>query len=149
MRSLSHHATRQGRPRRALGGIVAEVSVNDRALADEAADSQQSRLFQAACNNATVAIFLTDDRQHCVYMNPAAEKLTGYTLAEMRGRRFHDLLHHSGSNGSPSAPADYPIERAFRHNTQEHGEDLFVRPDGSRYPVAYTASPVHEAGLIG
>ena len=122
--------------------------MNDRALADEATDSLQSRLFQAVCNNATVAIFLMDDRQHCVYMNPAAEKLTGYTLAEMRGRRLHDVVHHSGKDGRPYPLAEYPIERAFRHNTREHGEDLFVRPDGSRYPVAYTASPVREDGLI-
>lgn len=32
------------------------------------------------CNNATVALFVMNQNQHCVYMNPAAEVLTGYRL---------------------------------------------------------------------
>ena len=34
-------------------------------------------------DNASYAIFLMDDRQQCIYMNAAAEQLTGYTLGEI------------------------------------------------------------------
>ena len=40
------------------------------------------RLLEAVCRNATGALFVLDERRHCVYMNPAAEALTGYMLEE-------------------------------------------------------------------
>jgi PAS domain-containing protein len=75
-------------------------------------------LFEAVCNNATVAIFLMDDRQHCVYMNPAAEQLTGYTLAETKGRTLHEVVHHTRPDGRPYPIAECPIDRAFPQNNR-------------------------------
>lgn len=34
---------------------------------------ETERRLNAVLNNASVAIFLMDDRQHCIYMNRAAE----------------------------------------------------------------------------
>lgn len=105
-------------------------------------------LFEAVCNNATVAIFLMDDRQHCVYMNPAAEQLTGYTLAETKGRTLHEVVHHTRPDGRPYPIAECPIDRAFPQNNREQGEEIFVHKDGGFYPVAYTASPIREEGVV-
>jgi PAS domain S-box-containing protein len=105
-------------------------------------------LFEAVCNNATVAIFLMDERQQCIYLNPAAEILTGYTLAEVRNRPLHDVIHHTRPDGRPYPLSECPIDRAFPQNQQEQGEEVFVHKDGSFYPVAYTASPIREEGTI-
>lgn len=118
-------------------------------LAAHAADpDQHRRLFEAVCNNATVAIFLMNDRQHCIYMNPAAEALTGFTLVEVQGRPLHHLIHHSRPDGSPYPLDECPIDRAFPQNNEERDEETFVHKDGHFYPVAYTASPIHEAGVV-
>jgi PAS domain S-box-containing protein len=52
------------------------------------------RRLEAVLNNASVAIFLMDDTQRCVYMNSAAEQLTGFSLAEVLGldRPLHDIF---------------------------------------------------------
>jgi PAS domain S-box-containing protein len=105
-------------------------------------------LFEAVCNNATGAIFLMNERQHCVYMNPAAEALTGYTLNETRGRPLHDVVHHTRLDGSRYPLEECPIDRAFPERMQMQGEEVFVHKDGRFYPVAYTASPIHERGVI-
>jgi PAS domain S-box-containing protein len=108
------------------------------------------RQFETVCNNATLALFIMDERQHCTYMNPAAEMLTGYRLAEVRGRALHDAIHHTRPDGTPYPMAECPIDRALPENNQEQGEDVFVHRDGHFYPVAYTASPVREKGqLVG
>lgn len=89
-----------------------------------------------------------DERQQCVYLNPAAERLTGYSLSEVRGRPLHDVIHHSRPDGSPYPLEECPIDRAFPQNHQEQGEETFVHKDGTFYPVAYTASPIREEGIV-
>src|SRR5688572_19608929 len=41
------------------------------------------RQLDALLKNASVAIFMMDEQYRCVYLNPAAEQLSGYSLAEM------------------------------------------------------------------
>jgi len=98
------------------------------------------------CNNATVALFIMDERQQCVYLNPAAEQLTGYTLAEVQGKALHDVVHHTRPDGSPYPLSECPIDQALPQNNQEQGEEVFVHRDGHFYPVAFTASPIREQG---
>jgi PAS domain S-box-containing protein len=102
-------------------------------------------------DNATVAIFLMNERQECVYMNAAAEKLTGFKLGETSGRPLHDVIHHTRPDGSPFPLEDCLIDRAFPENDQQQGEEVFVHKDGHFYPVAFTASPIRDeaANTIG
>jgi PAS domain S-box-containing protein len=109
-------------------------------------ESLYRRQLEAVCNNATVALFIMDGRQHCAYMNPAAERLTGYRLEEVRGRPLHDYVHHTRPDGTPYPLEECPIDRALPENNQEQGEEIFVHKDGSFYPVAFTASPIREDG---
>ncbi|HEX9996293.1 MAG TPA: PAS domain S-box protein, partial [Abditibacterium sp.] len=106
-------------------------------------DSYQ-RQFEAICNNATVALFIMDERQKCVYMNPAAEALTGFTLAEVQGQELHNLIHHTRPDGSHYPLEECPIDQAFPQNNQEQGEETFIHKNGSFYDVAFTASPIRE-----
>ena len=127
------------------------MNVPDRPTQDEAAPPSRlahyvdaERRLDAVLNNASVAILMMDERQHCSYMNAAAERLTGYTLAETRGRPLHDVVHHTRPDGSPYPLSECPIDRAFPENHNVTGEEVFVRKDGSFLPVAFTASPIRD-----
>jgi PAS domain S-box-containing protein len=95
--------------------------------------------------NTTMAVFLMNDRQECIYMNEAAETLTGYRFAETEGRRLHDVIHHTYPDGRPFPIDECAIDRALPSGNNEQGEDIFIHKNGSFYPVSYSASPIRDA----
>jgi len=109
------------------------------------------RRLDAILDNTSMSVFLMDDQQHCVFMNKAAETLTGFAFHETAGRPLHDVIHHSRPDGSPFPLAECAIDRAFPENAGTQGEEVFVHKDGSFYPVAFTASPISDdqAKVIG
>ncbi|MDP3299750.1 MAG: PAS domain S-box protein [Phenylobacterium sp.] len=110
-----------------------------------------ARRFDSILGNTTMAVFLMDEQQHCVFMNKAAEQLTGYAFDETRGRPLHDVIHHTYPDGSHFPISECAIDRAFPEKSGTQGEEIFVHKDGSFYPVAFTASPIRddEAKVVG
>jgi len=108
--------------------------------------AQQYNLTRAITDNATTALFIMDASQQCVFMNPAAEQLTGYSLDEVRagGGSLHDLLHRVRPDGSPYPASECPIDQAFPSQSQMQGEETFVHKDGHFYQVGFAASPLRE-----
>lgn len=109
------------------------------------------RRLDAILDNTSMSVFLMNEHQRCVFMNKAAERLTGFAFHETEGRILHDVIHHSRPDGSPFPLAECAIDRAFPENAGTQGEEVFVHKDGSFYPVAFTASPIRDdqAKVIG
>lgn len=131
-------------------GFEFVLDITDRKRAEEQL-RETTRRLNAVLDNASVAVFVMNERQHCIYMNAAAEALTGYTLAETQGRPLHDVVHHTHPDGRHFPIEDCAIDRAFPENNKEQGEEVFVHKDGTFYPIAFTASPIQdeEAKTIG
>lgn len=119
---------------------------NGHDLGSTASLANVNRRLQAVLDNASVSIFLMDDRQKCIYMNAAAEQLTGYTLDEVLAldRPLHDIIHHQYPDGRPFPLHECAIDRAFPEHSRMRGEETFVHRDGHFYPVAYCASPIED-----
>ena len=103
-----------------------------------------SRRLNAVLENTMMAVFLMDAHQHCVYMNKAAERMTGYTLDETTGRPLHDVIHHTHPDGRHFPIEECAIDRALPQEMQVQGREVFVHKDGSFYPVGFTASPIRD-----
>ena len=112
----------------------------------EAERDAYRRQLETVAENATLALFVMDEHQRCTYMNPAAERLTGFRLDELRGQALHYYVHHTRPDGTPYPLAECPIDQAFPQNMREAGTEVFVHKDGHFYPVAFTASPLREGG---
>jgi PAS domain S-box-containing protein len=110
----------------------------------EAALKRVTERLDAILSNTTMAVFMMDERQRCTFMNNAAEELTGYMFEEVRGRTLHDVIHHSRPDGRPFPIEECAIDRALPENSQTQGEEVFVRKDGSYFPVGFSASPMHD-----
>ncbi|MDT0575932.1 response regulator [Croceicoccus sp. F390] len=110
----------------------------------QAALQDASRRLDAILSNTEMAVFMMDECQHCAFMNPAAEQLTGFTFEETQGRTLHEVVHHTYPDGRHFPIEECAIDRAFPENNQTRGEEVFVHKDGSFYPVAFTASPMKD-----
>ncbi len=111
--------------------------------AEEQLRQTRDRL-DAIVNNTRMALFMMDDRQRCIFMNAAAEAMTGFSFAEIQGRVLHDVVHHTHPDGRPFPVAECSIDRALPENNQQSGEEVFVHRNGSFYPVGFTASPMRD-----
>jgi PAS domain S-box-containing protein len=98
----------------------------------------------AVLDNAAAAICLIDEQHQCVYMNAAAEALTGYSLADLTGRRLYEVIRPTRPGDSQASLGEFPIARALAAPERTQGEDVFVRSDGESYPVAFIATPLRD-----
>jgi len=124
-----------------------ETDITDRRAA-EAALARQSALTRLVADNATAALFMMDRDGHPTYMNPAAVAMSGYTLDEIAGIPLHYAVHHHHPDGTLYPMAECPIDRALPENFDVRAhEDVFIRKDGTFFPVVCAASPILENGI--
>jgi PAS domain S-box-containing protein len=121
----------------------ASVDIHDRKIAEEQLRDTTRRL-NAVLDNASVSIFLMNDQHQCIYMNPASERLTGYSLAETQGRHLHDVVHHTRPDGTPHPATECPIDGVSPASGRQQGEEVFINREGRFIPVAFAASAVRD-----
>jgi len=126
-----------------VGASKIARDITDRKRAERALAEQQ-QLLKSITDNADMALFIMDERQRCIFMNPAAERLTGFTLDQVPERPLHEFVHHTRPDGTPYPLSECPIDRAFPEANRVQGEEVFVHKDGRFYHVAFTASPLHD-----
>jgi formate hydrogenlyase transcriptional activator len=86
---------------------------------------------------------------NAVFINPAAERMTGWKSEDLLGNNIHDCHHHSHNDGSHYPKEDCPIYNTLNDGVaREISHEVFWRKDGSSFPVHYTSTPVYKEGLM-
>ena len=102
-----------------------------------------ARLNDLILTSAGDGIYGVDAEGKTTFVNPAAEKMLGWSAADLIGRDMHSLIHHKHPNGSPYPVEHCPIYNAFRHARINRVEDeMFWRKDGKPIRVEYTSTPI-------
>jgi PAS domain S-box-containing protein len=105
-----------------------------------------NELVRTIAENAASGLLMLDDRGIATYMNPAAIAETGHTLEEMAAAPLHDVLHLPVERGGHPA-AECPIRNArVQMKPLKNCRDIFVRKDGSTFPVSCAVSPLQRDG---
>ena len=115
----------------------------------EEALPEQLRMIEAITENATEAMFMSDDRNRVTYMNRAAEKLCGWRFEDLKGRRLHDAIHHHKADGSFLAFEDCPLLDIYKSRaTCTDLEDILIHRDGTVIDVSYSNGPIVEGATV-
>lgn len=108
---------------------------------------RQLELTRTITDNSTQALFMLDGRGCCTFMNPAAEKMFGWTFDELRVARLHGIIHHHRPDGTEYPFRECPIDQALPENfsVRDH-EEYYVRKNGEFFPVLVAAAPIFRDG---
>ena len=86
-----------------------------------------------------------DRNGYATFVNPAAARMLGYRTEELVGRSLHEIIHRH--NGEPPG-SRCPVVMTVKDGGIRGGiEDVFLRKDGTRFPVELTSTPLRESGL--
>ena len=111
--------------------------------------AEQLGLLTAINDSAADAIFVSDGEDRVTLMNPAAERIFGWSRQELTGRKLHDAIHDRHPDGSPYPASECPLSRVYATGETLVGhEDVFFRKDGSHVPVACSNAPLVIEGRI-
>ena len=83
------------------------------------------------------------------FCNPASERLTGWSRADLLGNNSHNIWHHTHVDGSHYPASECPIFAVLQDGViHKEQNEVFWRKDGSSFPVEYISSPMFQNGKI-
>ncbi len=124
-------------------GAMLDLSHRKKAEADLLAlNAELEQLHQKnklILDAAADGIFVLDTDGRPTFLNPAAERMIGWSLEEIAGKPMHEIVHQA-KDGDPCC--DTAVHLA---------EDMFLRKDGTSFSVEYSTAriPSEDGGFAG
>lgn len=127
---------------RILRGVI------ERKVVEEGLYAEQERA-RVTLDSIGDAILSTDRAGNVIYLNSVAEKMTGWTCGEARGRALAEVFPLI--DGVTREPALDPLALTVRqHKTMGLTANcVLIRRDGSEFAIEDSAAPIHDrSGLV-
>ncbi|MCO6411452.1 MAG: EAL domain-containing protein [Thiogranum sp.] len=90
-------------------------------------------------------VITTDANGAVTYLNPAAEKLTGWSFADAGDRQLHEVFNLISSN--TRVAVRYPVEQCISEGSTIHHDLVLtlIRHDGKEFIIQDTATPIRDS----
>lgn len=105
--------------------------------------------LEATLTSVGDGVFAVDVEKNIVFMNPVAQRLTGWTIDEVKGTPIANVFRIV--NEYTREPVPSPIDKVFEiHQIVElANHTMLIAKDGSELPIEDTAAPIFdESGTI-
>ena len=109
---------------------------------------QSTTFANAITDSMTEGVMVQDPEGRVTRLNPAAERMLGWSEGELLDRSVHKAIHHRRPDGS-----DYPVDECpirggiAAGRVIERSTEVFVRRDGTMLPIEYSLSPLEPREL--
>ena len=122
-------------------GIVRDISQMVAADTRLRESEAEARKLALVADRTTNAVLITDAHSRIEWINRGFERMTGYTLAEVEGRRPGDVLAGPGTDAQ-----EFDRVRACSNRGEGYETELVsYTKSGKPYWVAIDCQPVHDA----
>lgn len=93
-------------------------------------------------------LLVSDLEGNVIFVNPEAQRLLGWENVPFFGKNLGEVLK-TYAEENRDAPQLFPDQRYIDLGLAYRSEDqLFVRQDGSSFPVSYVSTPIFEDGQV-
>ncbi|WP_337177336.1 PAS domain S-box protein [Paludisphaera sp.] len=125
-----------------LGGVLGDQEARRRAEEALEAERERLRITLASIGDGVVS---TDAQGRVTYLNPVAEALTGWTIAEAAGRPLVEVFRIV--NEHTRAEVENPALRALREGVVVGlaNHTILIARDGAERPIDDSAAPMFDA----
>jgi len=111
--------------------------------------AQLEQQHQLILDAAGEGVYGLDRDGRITFSNAAATDILGWKLEDVRGRRSHDVHHHSHADGALYPRDECPIYAALTDGEIHRVEnEVFWHVDGSCVPVEYVSTPIMSHGKV-
>jgi PAS domain S-box-containing protein len=94
-------------------------------------------------------IYGVDRQGNVTFVNPPASQMLGFTMAELMGQPFHELVQHSRADGNRFPRSASALHAALGDGSIHHNtEEVYFRKDGSCFPVESITTPIRDEGRV-
>lgn len=128
-----------------LAGLYADLKKDTQILAHEKAQDD------AILTSIGDGLIVIDRNQKILMVNKVFETLLGWRSSEVIGKKIVDIVRKEDENGQVIPLKDRLFYKALNQDAQFMTKSIapalyYVRKDGSRFPVATTATPITMRG---
>ena len=115
----------------------------------EAAILDGEKKLRNITSHLAEGIYVLDQEGKITFMNPEAERLMGWTREELNEKGAHSLVHYRKADGTllPSGACEMHDVILSGKNYMS-ADEVFVRKDGTVFPIAVVTSPIWEEGKV-
>ena len=104
---------------------------------------------RAITNVVGDGIYTLDAQGRVTFANAAAERMLGWSEAELLGKPLRDLIHRHGDErqrGPCERGGSAPLKPPYTSWLSAAGEIILTRRDGTALPVSYVSAPIPMGG---
>lgn len=124
---------------------IRDITVHKRAQEEQ---RQQREWFRVTLSSIADAVITTDSARRVTFLNPVAERMTGWNLEEAAGRQLDDVfrIFHEQSREPAFDPLHEVMATGVPTGLAEH--TALVSRKGQWIPIEDSAAPIRNAGGV-
>jgi PAS domain S-box-containing protein len=128
---------------RAVGRVWSYADISEHVRAEKALHDQ-SEWFRVTLGSIGDAVITVDTRSRITFLNPIAERYTGWLTSDAMGMAVSEVLNIV--NETTRAPALNPIDRALSHGeiVGLANHTILIGRNGSELPIEDSAAPIKD-----
>ena len=114
--------------------------------------AHERSFLESITANLGKGVMVLDREERCTFLNPEAERLFGWTLAQLKGQPLHGQMYFcAGQAEGEDAPACpvclcYALQECVPFDMQD--DLVLVHKERGSFPAAMTVSPLFEDGVL-